>query len=105
MEVFVDFGLFELSALTGLTALGRATYKRPVTRWLLIILSIAAPAAILFLATTEVVRWLAAVAVACSLVNTSMIVEMVVRLSLPITSSECKTSCDPVSDASSITRM
>ena len=79
MEVFVDFGLFEVLAITGLAALGRAAYKRPVTRWLLVVISIAAPAAILFLATTELVRWLAAVAVACSLISTSMIVNVVLR--------------------------
>lgn len=79
MEVFVDFGLFELLAITGLAALGRVAYKRPVTRWLLIAISIAAPAGILFLATTERVRWLAAVAVACSLINTSIIADVTLR--------------------------
>jgi hypothetical protein len=79
MEVFVDFGLFELLAITGLAAVGRAAYKWPITRWLLILVSIAIPIAILFLAPTELVRWLAAMAVASSLINTSVIADTLRR--------------------------
>ena len=96
MEPFVDFGLFEFLAITGLAALGRATYKRPATRWLLVVISVAAPAAILFLATTELVRWLAAVAVACSLISTSMVVDVVLRGSRRSTAASDPSALPPI---------
>ena len=69
MEIFVDFGLFEILAVTGLASLGKAIYRRPFAKWAALCLSIAAPAALLFLAPGELLRWIAALALGTSLIN------------------------------------
>jgi hypothetical protein len=69
VEIFVDFGLFEILAVTGLASLGKAIYRRPFAKWAVLFLSIAAPAALLFLASGEVLRWTAALALGTSLIN------------------------------------
>lgn len=76
MEIFVDFGLFEVLAASGVAALGRAIYARPTARWIALVLSVAAPAALVFLASGELARWIAAVALGTSLVNLSFIVNV-----------------------------
>lgn len=75
MEIFVDFGLFEILAASGMAALGRAICRRPVMKWLILLLSVAAPAALLFLVVGETLHWIAAVALGTSLVNVSIVVE------------------------------
>jgi hypothetical protein len=73
MEVFFDFGLFEILAVSGLAALGRLIYRRQLSRWIVLILSVVAPAVLLVVASTEAMRWIAAVALGTSLVNSSVI--------------------------------
>lgn len=73
MEIFVDFGLFEILAATGLAALGRAINRHPVTRAVAVVLSVAAPGTLVWLLRGETLRWIAAVALATSLVNASLI--------------------------------
>lgn len=75
MEIFVDFGLFEVLAASGLAALGRVICRRPIMKWVVLLLSIAAPAALLVLVTGEALRWIAALALGTSLVNVSIIVD------------------------------
>ncbi len=74
MEIFVDFGLFEILAASGLAALGRFIYSRPATRWGVLLLSVAAPAALVLLVTGETLRWIAALALATSVINLSVLV-------------------------------
>jgi Kef-type K+ transport system membrane component KefB len=79
MEVFVDFGLFELFAAAGLAVLARKIYT---TRWLAsacLILSLIAPVVLLFLADKELLRWLAAFCLATALINTSLIFLLIRR--------------------------
>jgi hypothetical protein len=73
MEVFVDFGLFEILVISGLAALGRALYGRPVTKWLIGFLSIAAPGVLIVLLSDQGVRWIAALALGTSVINISFI--------------------------------
>ena len=74
MEIFVDFGLFEILAASGLGTLGRAINRHPFARALVLVLSIAAPGALLWLVGGETLRWIAALALGTSLVNASIIV-------------------------------
>jgi hypothetical protein len=76
MEVFVDFGLFELFAASAVGALGRWVLTRKYARWSALALSIAAPLALLVLATGEAQRWVAALALGTSILNASMIVSV-----------------------------
>jgi hypothetical protein len=76
VEIFVDFGLFEFLAASGVAALGRIIYSRPLTRWGVLLLSVAAPAALVFLVTGETLRWIAALALGTSVINLSVLVRM-----------------------------
>lgn len=74
MEIFVDFGLFEILAASGLGALARAINRHPLARAVIVVLSVAAPGALVWLAPGETLRWIAALALGTSLVNASIIV-------------------------------
>ena len=74
MEVFVDFGMFELAAALGLAALGRAVYRRAWLAFAVLAASVVAPLALVFLGAGELPRWIAAVALAAALINAGVIV-------------------------------
>ena len=76
MEVFVDFGLFELLALTGLAALGRLVFRRRVTRVAWLALSIVAPLFLVFWSPNEAGRWMATVALTTTLVNVAVLLRV-----------------------------
>ena len=76
MEVFVDFGLFELFAASAIGAFGRWVLTRKYARWSALALSIAAPLALVVVVTGEAQRWVAALALATSILNVSMIVSL-----------------------------
>jgi hypothetical protein len=77
VEIFVDFGLFEILAASGLAALAKAIYARPVLRATILAVSVVTPAALLLLVTGEALRWIAAAPLGTSLVNLSMILSMI----------------------------
>src|SRR5689334_12244685 len=77
MEVFLDFGLFELLAAAGLAAVARRVYAR---RWLgltFLLLSLIIPAALVFITHEGLVRWIAVGSLATSLVNASLIFSLI----------------------------
>ena len=74
MEIFVDFGMFELAAALGLAALGRAVYRRAWLAFAMLAISIVAPLALIFLGTGELPRWIAAVALTTALINAGVII-------------------------------
>ena len=74
VELFIDFGLFELLAASGLVAIARAIDARPIARGITLAMSVAAPFALLWMVPGEGARWLAALAFGTSLVNASIIV-------------------------------
>lgn len=79
MEVFVDFGLFELLAATGLAIVARKVYTR---RWLAVaclILSVIAPIVLVFIIDEGLTRWIAVICLATSLVNVSLIFLLIRR--------------------------
>ena len=79
MEVFVDFGLFELLAATGLALIARRVYTRRWSTATFLILSVAAPIVLLFFVGENFVRWIAVICLATALVNVSLIFLLIRR--------------------------
>jgi hypothetical protein len=80
MEIFVDFGLFELLAAIGLAALARRAYSH---RWLafpFLAVSALAPGVLVAFAPDALSRWVAVVALGTALVNAAVIVCVIRRL-------------------------
>lgn len=73
MEVFLDFGLFEVLAVIGLAALSRAIYSNKITGILFLFVSVAAPVAMLTMVSARGLRWAGAVSAATALVNVAVI--------------------------------
>lgn len=69
MEIFADFGLFELALASGLAALGRLVLARRPVGLAFTAASVLAPVLMLFAAPEGRVRWLAAVCLGTALVN------------------------------------
>ena len=73
MEIFVDFGLFELLAALGLSALAKKVYSRRLFQVPFLIAAVGLPAWLIFLAGSEEARWLAAGCLGTALVNVSVV--------------------------------
>lgn len=70
MEVFIDFGFFELASAAVLALLSRWIFRQRVTATLFLVVSVAAPAGILLL-PTSVHRVLVIAILAASIVSAS----------------------------------
>ena len=79
MEVFVDFGLFELLAAAGLAVVTRKIYSRRRLGLACLGLSLIAPLALVFVAHEGWGRWLAVICLVTSLVNASLIFSLIRR--------------------------
>jgi hypothetical protein len=79
MEIFVDFGLFELLAATGLAIVARKIYTRRLPTFACLVLSVLAPMVLLFFVHAGLIRWIAVISLATALVNVSLIVLLVRR--------------------------
>ncbi len=79
MEVFVDFGLFELLAAAGLAVVTRKIYTRPRLGLACLGLSLIAPFALVFVAHEGWGRWLAVICLVTALVNASLIFSLIRR--------------------------
>jgi hypothetical protein len=79
MEVFVDFGLFELLAAAGLAIVARRVYMRRWSTLTCLILSLIAPVLLVFFAHESLLRWIAVICLATTLINCSLIFLLIRR--------------------------
>jgi len=79
MEIFVDFGLFEILVAAGLARAAGRLYASRLAAGGLLLASVAIPAALIILGSSELTRWLAAGALATALVNAAFIVTVLRR--------------------------
>jgi hypothetical protein len=82
MEVFVDFGLFEVLAAAGLAIVARRVYMRRWSTLTCLILSLIAPVLLVFFAHESLLRWIAVLCLATTLINCSLIFLLIRRCDL-----------------------
>ena len=79
MEPFIDFGLFEILAASGIAWLARKIYTRRVTGVAFLGVSVTAPAVLIFLSTDGLMRWLAAFCLAAAVVNAAVLLPVAMQ--------------------------
>ena len=83
MEVFVDFGLFELMTAVGASIVARKIYAHWLSGGLFIAVSLALPAAVIVVAGNEPVRWLGAACFVTAIVNISVVIAVRLQGEVP----------------------
>ena len=73
MEIFVDFGLFELLAGLGFAFLSRTIYSKRVLGISFLVVSAAAPIVMLVVSSSSIQRSIAVVCIATTLVNAAVV--------------------------------
>ncbi len=73
MEIFIDFGLFELAAAIGLAALSRFIYSTKLLGIVFLMASLAAPAALIVMSPTFTQRAAAVLCLATALTNGAVV--------------------------------
>jgi hypothetical protein len=76
MEIFLDFGVFELLVFSAIGTVMVRAYRNPIVAAVCSITSIGAPGALLWLADAPLVRSIAAVALGTAVVNVFVILRI-----------------------------
>ena len=82
MEVFIDFGLFEVIAAAGLAIVARRVYMRRWSTMICLILSLGAPVLLVFFVHESLLRWIAVICLATALINCTLIFLLIRRLDM-----------------------
>ena len=83
MEIFVDFGLFELLAALGLTSLATYLYSRKWVGIIVLLMNMVLSLGLLIFVQGEALKWLAAANFALTLVNATVVFEAMKKKWLP----------------------
>src|SRR5262245_48241996 len=83
MEVFLDFGLFELVAALGLSFLARRIYSRLLPGSIFLLASILLPVVAIVLARGEFERWICLAILITALVNGAVIAANIQKGQVP----------------------